>query len=160
MRISTPIKTQLKKPLGPVYTTLQEIKKISHGHRIIAVGDVCVLALLGLGVRPHIAVFDYRYMRRSLTLLQKQILQRAFPQPHHFRNPAGTISDKLIVAAPLLLKKGGAIRIEGEEDLTALIFLHLADRKTHVVYGQPGVGIVVAKKDARVRRILAQIFTD
>ena len=73
MRIPPKIKQALKKPLGKVHRSLEEIKQLSHGHKLVAVGDVCVLALLGLGIFPHVAVFDFRYKFIYQELREKKI---------------------------------------------------------------------------------------
>ncbi len=158
MQVSSSIKAQLKKPLGKVYSTLEEINSLSHKHRIIAVGDVCVLAMLSLGIRPHLAVYDYRYMRRKLSSDRQKIIQMFFKKPYRFKNPKGTISDRLVLMAPELIKKGGAVRIDGEEDLTALIFAKYAPPEMLVVYGQPHEGMVVMERSKRLKKLLEQVF--
>lgn len=158
MRIPTKIKQLLKKPLGKVHTTLKEIKSLSHGHKIVAVGDVCVLALLSMDIPLHLAVYDYKYMRRKLDKTKKQILKRHFKKPYRFKNPHGTISKNLIQKAPEILRKGGAVKIDGEEDLTALVFANFAPKNIHVIYGQPHKGIVLIKKNKKLQKILNQLF--
>lgn len=160
MRISNEIKAALKKPLGKVHTTLQEIKSLSHGHKLVAVGDVCVLALLSMGIQPHVAVFDFRYMRRALDREKRKILMRSYPQPRVFKNPHGTVSDALVKKVPEILRRGGAVKIDGEEDLTALAFARFCPPDTHVIYGQPGEGIVLMRKDRRLQTILKKVFKE
>src|SRR3989344_7095385 len=158
MRIPPKIKQALKKPLGRVHRSLEEIKQLSHGHKLVAVGDVCVLALLGLGIFPHVAVFDFRYMRRALDLEKRKILMRMYPKPWAFKNPRGTVSNALIKKVPEILKRGGAVKIDGEEDLTALAFMKYAPADTHVIYGQPHEGIVLVRKDKKLDKILRKVF--
>ena len=50
---------QLKRPLGKLHRNFKEIKVLSADHHIISVGDVCTLGLLGMGIIPHLAVFDH-----------------------------------------------------------------------------------------------------
>ena len=158
MRISSKIKQALKKPLGKVHRGLEEIKRLSHGHKLVAVGDVCVLALLGMGIHPHVAVFDFRYMRRALDREKRKILMRMYPKPWTFKNPRGTVSNALVKKVPEILKKGGAVKIDGEEDLTALAFMKYADSTTHVIYGQPHEGIVLVRRDKKLQKILGKVF--
>lgn len=144
---------KLKKPLGKVYTTMEKIKELSHNHRIVSVGDICTLALLAVGIKPHLAVFDYMYMRRKLDDMFIAALENAFKTREKYKNPRGTLSKKLLKDAPKLMKKGGAVLIDGEEDLTALAFIANAGKKDIIVYGQPkkGMVIVVPEKKLKIR---------
>ena len=81
MKIPDKIKAELKKPLGELEKDFRQIKKLSHSHRIIAVGDVCTLGLLAMGIKPHLAVFDYRFMRKKLDSGMVSILHLYFPKP-------------------------------------------------------------------------------
>lgn len=149
---------QLKKPLGKTHVSLQEIKRLSKTHKIIAVGDICVLALLGIGIRPHVALFDYKYMRKPLPDIMINVLEREFNDMAIVTNKAGTISNTLTKIAPILIKKGGAVRIKGEEDLTALPFIRDAPKNCIIVYGQPHEGIVVVHPDKKTKKFVEKIM--
>jgi uncharacterized protein (UPF0218 family) len=63
----------------------------------------------------------------------------------------------------MFLKSGGALRVFGEEDLVALIFMYFAEKGTIVVYGQKGLGMIVfdpEKGRARVEKLIDQILPD
>lgn len=152
VKISGNARKALKKPLGRVYKTIRTIGKLSKAHRIISVGDVCTLALLDAGIKPHLAVFDFRYMRKKLKRQDITRLRTQYPEPLIYSNPPGTLSDKLVLDAGSLLDRGGAILIEGEEDLTALAFIKAAGKRDVIVYGQPGEGIVLVKADERIKK--------
>ena len=158
IRIPEKIKSLLKKPFGKVYTHYEELKTLSKSHRIISVGDVCTLALLGLGIKPHLAVFDFKYMRRKLDGTKTGILKRYFGHFRTMTNVTGTLSIEILKNAKKLMTTGGAILIEGEEDLTALAFIKDADKKTLVIYGQPHKGIVVVKQDSKTKNLIKKIF--
>ena len=143
---------QLKKPLGKLYKDFREIRKLSKNHRIIAVGDVCTLGLLAMGIKPHLAVFDFRLMRQDLGPEIQGILRLYFKNPKKYKNPAGTISERIVVDAADLIENGGAVLIDGEEDLTALAFILKAGNKDVVVYGQPHLGIVIVKPDKKLKK--------
>jgi uncharacterized protein (UPF0218 family) len=150
--IAPEVKALLKKPLGTLEKDLGEIKRLSHGHRIISVGDVCTLGLLAIGVRPHLAVFDYRSMRSGLDQGMINALRASFKKMRTYPNPAGTVSDRLLADAAGLVREGGAVLIEGEEDLTALAFVLSAGENDLVVYGQPDEGVVVVRPDAKLKK--------
>ena len=150
---------KLKKPLGKTHVSLAEIKRLSKTHKIIAVGDICVLALLGIGIRPHLAVFDYMYMRKELPDIMIGVFEREFTHMVTITNKAGTLSDTLNKRSKEFIKKGGAIRIKGEEDLTALPFIRDAEKNMVIVYGQPHEGIVVVHPTKKVKEFAEKILT-
>ncbi len=151
VKIPGHIKKQLKRPLGKLHKDFRVLRKLSHTRRIISVGDVCTLSLLAMGIRPHLAVFDYRFMRRKLDSGMINILKLNFKKPKRYRNPPGTLSEKILADARRLIDKGGSVLIEGEEDLTALAFIASASRSDIVVYGQPGKGLVVVEPNKKIK---------
>lgn len=151
MIIPQRIKEKLKKPLGNLQGDFNGIKKLSHTHRIISVGDVCTLNLLANGIKPHLAVFDYRFMRQKLDGRMIRLLHNEFKKPKKYKNAPGTLSEKILTDATELIANGGAVLIEGEEDLTALAFIRSSDQKDIVIYGQPHRGIVVVKPNNKLK---------
>lgn len=152
MRIPGQIKKELKRPLGRVVKDFSMIKILSRNHRIISVGDICTLGLLAVGIKPHLAVFDYRFMRQGLDSGIIEILAAHFSKPKRYRNPAGTLSKEIIQDAAKLIADGGGVLIEGEEDITALAFIMAADANDIVIYGQPHKGLVIVKPDEKIKR--------
>lgn len=152
VQIPDRIRNKLKKPLGKLYKDFRVLKKLSLTHRIIAVGDVCTLSLLAMGIKPHLAVFDHRLMRSKLDPGMINILRMHFKRPTKYRNPAGTLSDRILADAGKLIEKGGAVFVDGEEDLTALAFIVSASSKDIVVYGQPREGLVVVQPDKKLKK--------
>jgi uncharacterized protein (UPF0218 family) len=152
VRIPDKIRSRLKKPLGALHQDFSGLKKLSKTRRIISVGDVCTLGLLAMGIRPHLAVFDYRLMRQKLDPGMINILRFHFKNPRRYKNPPGTVSEEILAQARELIEKGGAVLIEGEEDLTALAFIVNASKKEIIVYGQPGEGMVVVEPDKKLKK--------
>jgi uncharacterized protein (UPF0218 family) len=152
VQIPDQIRNKLKKPLGKLYKDFRVLKKLSLTHRIIAVGDVCTLSLLAMGIKPHLAVFDHRLMRSKLDPGMINILRMHFKKPRKYRNPAGTLSDRILADAGKLIEKGGAVFVDGEEDLTALAFIVSASSKDIIVYGQPREGLVVVQPDRKIKK--------
>ncbi|MBD3209870.1 DUF359 domain-containing protein [Candidatus Micrarchaeota archaeon] len=150
--VSEKVRKQLKKPLGKLYKDFKEIKKLSKDHRIIAIGDICTLGMLAMGIKPHLAVFDFKFMRKKLDPNMENVLRMHYEKPKKFKNPAGTLSEKLLGNAEKLIKKGGGVLIEGEEDLVALAFILKAGKKDVIVYGQPHAGLVVVKPDKKLKK--------
>ena len=158
MKISEHARSKLKKPLGKVHKSLETIKSLSKKYRIISVGDICTLALLCIGVRPHLAVFDFKYMRQALPQGMASILKREFKNIKTIENKAGTISEALLKNAKTIIKNGGALHIVGEEDLTALVFIKNASEKEIIVYGQPNEGIVVVRPDKKTKKFIDSLL--
>jgi len=149
-KISEKSRLMLKKPLGKLFKSVRELKLSKAKHRIISIGDMITLELLDAGIRPHLAVFDFKCMRKRLGKKSMSILRKAFPHPEKYRNPAGTVSDQLISDASFLIKKGGALQIIGEEDLTALAFIRKAGKRDIILYGQPDKGMVLVKANKKI----------
>jgi uncharacterized protein (UPF0218 family) len=150
MIIQESVKNELKKPLGRLIR-LEELEKAAKGKRIISVGDICTLNLISIGIMPHLAVFDYFYMRKKLDAASAKILKETFQNPKEYKNLQGTLADEIISDARKLLDSGGAVVIEGEEDLTALAFILAASENESVVYGQPNEGIVMVVPNDEIK---------
>jgi len=135
------IKLQLKKPLGKIYKSADFVEKIRN-KRIITVGDDSTLALLTRGIKPHLAVFDFRVMRKKISKKKRKLLLSSFKKIKRYKNKPGTLSDYILRNAKSLIKEGGAIIIEGEEDLTTLAFILSAGKNYVILYGQPNKGMV------------------
>lgn len=159
MKINKETRKKLKKPLGEVYTDLRILTRKIKGKRVITVGDITTLSLLAVGIKPHLAVFDFRFMRTNLADVLTGALRTYYPSPTHVKNRKGHLSESLLKDARGYMKKGGAIFVEGEEDLTALAFILASGKKDVVLYGQPETGIVLVKYDEelknRIRRWLS-----
>jgi uncharacterized protein (UPF0218 family) len=146
------IRAQLKEPLGRLQTDYGGLKTISKSHRIIAVGDVCTLGLIHAGIKPHLAVFDHLFMRHDIDRGMMDDLARNFKDPVRYKNPPGTLSDDIIADAGMLISKGGAVLIDGEEDLTALAFIRSAGKGDIIIYGQPNEGFVVVRPNPGMKK--------
>jgi len=159
VKISESAKEELKKPLGSVCASIACALELAKGRRIISVGDVCTLALLDAGIIPHLAVFDFLFMRHTLGEDGKAKLRTQYPRPRTYDNPAGTVSDKLITDATALIEKGGAVLIIGEEDLTALAFMLVAGKRDIIIYGQPNEGLVIVVPDKETKKKAAKFLS-
>jgi len=153
------VKKRLKKPLGRLYRSTAFLGKTGK-RRIIAIGDESTLVLLEKGTRPHLAVFDFKIKRRKIGKSKRNLLVSSFKKRKKYRNLRGTVSDSILKDAKKLIREGGAILIEGEEDLTALAFILAGGKKELVVYGQPDEGMVVVqpeKAKKKLRRLVGAL---
>ncbi|NYZ77091.1 DUF359 domain-containing protein [Candidatus Micrarchaeota archaeon] len=149
--ISDDAKKQLRKPLGKVYPDASFLKNMRK--RIISVGDESTANVLRLGIVPHLAVFDFRVMRKKISAAKKRMLLSSFTSVRKYRNRKGTLSGRILRDAKRLLREGGAVLIDGEEDLTALAFILAGGKKDLVVYGQPKTGMVAVKPEKVKKKI-------
>jgi len=150
------LKTILKKPLGKA-GPLGRLLPLAKGKKIIAVGDQVVFALLSRGIRPHVAVFDFKTLRNPVDIKVRARLEKEYPDANRVRNPAGEITRGLVLMAPILMRDGGALLVEGEEDLAALVFIDMMEEGYVVLYGQPGEGAVLVEDDSEGKKIAKKI---
>jgi len=159
MIIPERIKKQLRKPLGRVHKDLSFLKKSRK--RIISIGDESTANILSLGIRPHLAVFDFKIMRKKVSKGMRELFLSSFGKIKRYKNRKGTLSEKLLRDAPRLLRDGGGVLIDGEEDLTALAFMLKGGKKDLIVYGQPRKGIVAVepkKIKVKIKKILSSFL--
>jgi uncharacterized protein (UPF0218 family) len=140
----------LKEPFGTLIEgTLQEtsdkLKELAEAEKppkLITVGDVVSQNLHEVGLYPQLSVFDYRSMRDQAMPKQATVEKTVY-----VRNPPGALTDEAVNAVKdaLATDQHTHIVIEGEEDLVTLVAVLFAPEGSFVVYGQPYVGIVVAK---------------
>ncbi len=143
-QISDRLRARLKKPLGEL-VPFAEAAKRCRGRRVIAVGDEIVFNFLELGKIPFVSVFDLKTLRKSVAPKIKGKILEFYPNPQRTEKPAGELSVEMFGIAKLFLEKGGALYVEGEEDLFALPFALLVHEEI-VIYGQPGQGCVILEK--------------
>lgn len=140
-------KKELRKPFGK-FVTIGQAKKTRR--RIIAVGDETTLNLINAGITPYLAVCDFKIRRAKITRGERETIKCAFGGASRiYKNAPSTLSVRLLENANNDIKKGGLIRIIGEEDITALAFMLYGDKNHLVLYGQPGVGMVAVKPESK-----------
>ena len=151
IKLSPHVLEELKKPLGELIVNSENILDKIADKRIISIGDICTINLIKSRIKPHLAVFDLKSQRKELTKELKDIIEASYPKPKRYDNTPGTISEKLLSDAKALLKEGGGILIEGEEDICALAFIKEATSKDVIIYGQPKEGIVLIKPTKEIK---------
>ena len=161
-RLPDDLRDDLKAPLGPVLTDVDELLGLVDGP-LIAVGDVVTATLARAGRPPDLAVVDGRTERGPVDDDVAALVPEADVT---VENPAATVTAELVeaMAAGLVADGRTTVLVDGEEDLAVLPALLLAPTGASVVYGQPGEGMVVvgvyAGVRARAREWLDAMATD
>lgn len=161
--ISEFLRNELKKPLGKVLPTVDELAGWSF---LITVGDIVTSNYIKSGKTPDISIFDGRSGRAEITKIDVlETLPKVFDQ---IENAPGSITklvcEKLFSTFQSLAndKKQSAIKIIGEEDLLTLPAILLAPLDSQVIYGQPNEGIVVVtvteKKKKEIKKLLETLL--
>jgi uncharacterized protein (UPF0218 family) len=119
---------------------------------IISVGDVVSLALLQNGLDPHLLIYDCQTERVPMVALQDCLRGR----PGRYitvANPPGLITPQLVQEIEEAIGESlpTRIRVEGEEDLAALVCAALASDGSCLVYGLPRQGMALVIVDPAVR---------
>lgn len=147
------MRSELKQPLGPVDTEVHDT-----GGRLITVGDVVTKHFVEAGVTPDLALVDGRTKRRDVTPEVAEAVER-LDVVAEVENPAGTLTRELLEAVDDNVDSGGAVYVDGEEDLAVLPAILLADPGDTVVYGQPDEGMVYVEVDDETRETAVDLLT-
>jgi len=172
LHLSKELRAKLKKPFGTLYkgnetTCIEDAKRdFASPTKLISVGDVVTFYLIKSGTIPDIGIVDEMVMRKpaSREMIEGTKMPRFIMRSAD--NPAGRITEELILAIQEAMKSDRPVRIfvHGEEDLAALPAIILAPPSSVVIYGQPNEGVVVvnvtdAKKD-ETKAVLQQMEGD
>lgn len=155
--ISEEIREELRKPQGKLISMNNFVKKYGKT-KIIAVGDIVVLALIANGIKPFLAIYDFKTRREALEKNEQDKLNAVYPIFSKVKNPPGTITYELEKKLPELLKIGGALFIDGEEDLATLVLMRICPDGFIIIYGQPNQGVVVIECNEKTRKKAEKFF--
>ena len=155
------LRSRLAKPLGRLFTG-DEVKRktfsevVFGAKMVITVGDKVTETVFALGRIPEIQVVD-GFERRT----KRMPPEVPYSSLIEVRNPAGMLTREAMAGVRRAYrgKKPARVLVEGEEDLMAIPIIALAPPSAVVLYGQPGVGIVVVKADSRARARSRTIMT-
>lgn len=156
------LREEMKAPLGIIVPEEELLNYISDAANVVTIGDLCTLTLYGKGMIPDIAIVDYKTRRGEVKELKKQ-LRDVGDLVKKVVNPPGTLTRELWLAVKeaYMEKKKTRIEVEGEEDIAALPCVWLAPRRTTIIYGLPGKGLVVvknAREDEEVRMKVGRVL--
>ncbi|MEM2870522.1 MAG: GTP-dependent dephospho-CoA kinase family protein [Thermoplasmata archaeon] len=152
----------MRVPLGPIVDAQELPGLLGKARPLVTVGDVVTSTLLAAGIRPELAVFDFKTKRKERVGLEF-FLERAGGEVLRAPNPAGTLTQELWSAIERGIRlaqegRSACVVVEGEEDLAAIPAILLAPDGAVVLYGMPGKGVVVVRVDgtsrARARGLL------
>ncbi len=145
-------KEELRKPLGKI---TNKVEKEDLKGKIVSVGDAVTMSLEKEGIKPDIAIVDYKIERRGYegkNFSAGKIIK--------VKNPAGKITRELwnAIATAYIENKKTLIEVDGEEDLAALPAIYLAPDNTTVIYGMPSKGMVVVNVGKKERNIVEKFL--
>lgn len=158
-------KELVRKPLGrliagadhdEVALKVKELLEEQDPPIIVVVGDRVSEKLHNLGVPAKIYIVDGKVERktREIPRLKVEAVERA-------ENPAGEISPEAAEKLHELINSPAPgpimLLVDGEEDLLALAAILSSPDGAAVVYGQPGVGVVVALVDGKLKKRMMSI---
>jgi uncharacterized protein (UPF0218 family) len=154
IKLPDEMRETLKKPLGELIegdgkVAASKVKEMLASSRAIVVGDASYENLLSVGVKPHMAVLDFKIKRKP---------SREYPAKVSVPNPAGGITAALWKTIEENLDSGGVIKVEGEEDLAVIPVVLEADFGDVVLYGQPDEGMVYIKVDEDIKQKIAVLL--
>lgn len=144
----------MKKPFGELIKgggdrAASRVKEMLSGERTIVVGDASYEHLLNVGVKPHLAILDFKVKRKPY---------KKYPAKVSVANPPGFITGQLWETLAQNLDSGGIIGVEGEEDLAVIPAVLEADFEDVVLYGQPDEGMVYIKVDEDIKEKIAMLL--
>jgi len=157
------LRRKLKKPLGRLFPAMDVrgedfLALVASASMVVTVGDRVTDTVGAMGRTPDMQVVDgvERRMKRTPPEVPYAKLVKV-------KNPAGMLTAGAIsgMRQAFVGKKPVRVLVEGEEDLMAMLAIAMAPVFATVLYGQPGVGVVVVKATAiakaRDRAILAEM---
>jgi len=143
------LRRKLKRPFGELVAgsilecnnTIKRTIQDESPSKVILVGDGVSRHAIDANIKPDLIIIDNKEMRKSLIpvrLRSRRIFKLINPQGQITAASWGVITEALNSG-------NSAIVVEGEEDLLTLVTVSVAPCGSLVVYGQPGVGIVIIR---------------
>jgi uncharacterized protein (UPF0218 family) len=150
------LRKKLAQPFGPVFKSKSKFLKFFYKLKtksakglIIGVGDYTNNFLLSLKINPNIGIFDKKIKRKKAPITFYKKFKNYAKKFIFVKNKAGEISYELLKTIKKILRKKSKkpvfIQVDGEEDLSALVFLKYCSKKDLIFYGLPNKGLAVLK---------------
>ncbi|MEM4573083.1 MAG: DUF359 domain-containing protein [Candidatus Caldarchaeum sp.] len=148
------LREEVRKPFGELKKgDIQYNAELAIADLLVVVGDYSFRKLVEAGIRPHVVVVDAKIERGVVgtpDLAGYSIVK--------VRNQAGMVEPEAAAAVvEAIMKRGGAVLVDGEEDLLALPAMYALPNGGLLIYGQPKVGYVVVRGSEEVRRKVVEI---
>lgn len=134
--------------------TVEQIKEMSKGNEIVAVGDATSRTLEKAGIRMKLSVVDLKTKREG----RKEYRHRK--NSILVKNEPSTLSHHLFIEIKKIMESTEQSRIEiiGEEDLAVIPIIYYSDLNTVVTYGVPDVGIACIKVDVQLKENISSLI--
>lgn len=154
LKLPDELRTPLKEPFGILIPgdgedSAGKVRDMLSEERVIVVGDIAYENMRDAGVKPHLAIVDFKVKRKPY---------KTFPTTVMVKNPAGFITSELWESIEKNLDKGGIIGVDGEEDLAVIPAVLESDFGDVVLYGQPDEGMVYIKVDEDIKQKTAMFL--
>ncbi len=159
LKIPEELRSYLRKPMGKLFRgdgieAMEAAKEELGKGSLIVVGDESYRNALKLGLKPKLAVVDYRVKREGIAEYELR------GEIRRVENPAGWITKQLWDAIHEALQSEGeqVVLVEGEEDLAVLPCIIEAEWGDDILYGQPDEGVVLVHADDDAKYNAASLF--
>ena len=152
------LRNRLKRVYGKIVEE-GEIKSHVDEKFIICVGDVVTYTLLKNGIKPDIAIVDYKTMRKNVDF---EIIKKFGDAVFSVKNPAGRITQELWNTIKKSMDMNCKVRIDvdGEEDLAVIPCVFFAPIGGIVIYGMPNTGLVVLEVTEKDKKEVYDIIKE
>ena len=148
LRITDRVAKIVREPRGPIIKDIERLKDYQY---LFSVGDYVSNLLFSRGLKPDVAVIDFKVMRERFT--------PRIPLGYYYRytvNPKGFImksawSKVKHVISDVSYGRKFILIVYGEEDLLGFPISILAPNGGVMVYGQPRRGMVMVEIDGKVK---------
>lgn len=156
------LRTKLSKPLGNLFNAgelegKEFVNLVKESAMLITVGDRVTETVGAAGRVPDVQVVDSKENRKA-----REPPSVPYATLVRSKNPAGGLTEETLdaVKSAMAGKKPARLLVDGEEDLVAVPVIAFAPVSAVVLYGQPGVGIVAVRADARAKSRSRKILSD
>ncbi len=155
VRLDTESKEVLRKPYGRLFRDMESALGYAGSADIFSVGDRVSHDLTSSGVKPRIAAFDGKIMRKPSG---KKITMEG--RTVRCRNRTGYLERDMWLAVQEALSGRGSVllSVEGEEDMAVLPLMLMGPEGACIIYGLFDRGVCVVRVDRRARETARAIL--
>jgi hypothetical protein len=140
------MRKDLGMPVGEMLLESSVKNQLGDCNSVISVGDVVSLSLIQNGLAPHVTIYDCRTERSVMTTMDTKVDEIAGTKVT-VTNPAGKITPQMVREIEKAVNNPSPtkIKVEGEEDLAALVCAAVAPPGSCLVYGLPKKGMALVR---------------
>ena len=146
-------------PIGEMLSESSVKSQLGDCDNVISVGDVVSLSLIQNGLAPHITIYDCQTERSMMTTLDWKVNEIAGTKVNVI-NPAGMITPQMVREIEKAVDNPSPtkIKVEGEEDLAALVCAAVAPPGSCLVFGLPKKGMALVRITPEINRKAKEII--